>query len=228
MLKIHGVPVSVHTRKVLVAALHKGIDFELVPVVPIVPETLPANWREISPTSKVPVLSDGDFHLADSAAICAYLERLQPLNPLYPRNDREYARALSIEQYAGALFAEVVHPLFFETYVNPNMRMQPADLARVGALETQVAPPMLAHLDRIADGGFFVGKTLSVADIAVVSNLLNLRYLGFKIDSARYPRLVDLFERALREPAFQKALSRELPVAQSMGFGHDVIAAALN
>jgi glutathione S-transferase len=227
MLEIHGVAVSVHTRKVLVAALHKGLDFVLRPVVPIMPETLPANWSELSPTGKVPVLSDGDFHLADSAAICAYLEKLAPQMPLYPRENRDFARALSIEQYAGALFAEVVHPLFFETFVKPNLRKQPADTPRVGAIETQVAPAMFSHLDRIADGDFFVGKALSIADVAVVSNLLNYRYLGFTLDGSRYPRLAALFDRVLREPALQKALRSELPVAQSMGLRHDVISAAL-
>ena len=47
MLKIHGVPISVHTRKVIVAALHKGLAYELVPVVPVVPDSLPPNWREL-------------------------------------------------------------------------------------------------------------------------------------------------------------------------------------
>ena len=37
MLTIHGVPVSVHTRKVIVAALHKGLAFEVNPVVPLGP-----------------------------------------------------------------------------------------------------------------------------------------------------------------------------------------------
>lgn len=38
MLKIYGVPISVHTRKVIVAALHKGLAFESVPVAPEAPE----------------------------------------------------------------------------------------------------------------------------------------------------------------------------------------------
>ncbi len=35
MLKIYGVPVSVHTRKVIVVALSKGLDYENLPVVPV-------------------------------------------------------------------------------------------------------------------------------------------------------------------------------------------------
>lgn len=69
MLKIYGVPVSVHTRKVIVVALAKDLPYEVVPVVPVVPESLPPNWRELSPTGKIPVLGHGDVTIADSAAV---------------------------------------------------------------------------------------------------------------------------------------------------------------
>jgi glutathione S-transferase len=35
MLKIYGVPLSVHTRKVIVVARLKGLPYEVVPVVPV-------------------------------------------------------------------------------------------------------------------------------------------------------------------------------------------------
>ena len=95
MLKIHGVPISVHTRKVIVAALAKGLPHEVIPVVPVIPGNPPPNWRELSPTGKIPAITDGDFTLADSAAICAYLERLHPAPPLYPRRARLRAGAVA-------------------------------------------------------------------------------------------------------------------------------------
>ncbi len=94
MLKIYGVPISVHTRKVIVVALAKGLAHEVIPVVPVIPDNPPANWRELSPTGKIPALTDGDFTLADSAAICAYLDRIQPAQPVYPSAPRDYAMAL--------------------------------------------------------------------------------------------------------------------------------------
>ncbi|MEP7154488.1 MAG: hypothetical protein ABI905_01850 [Betaproteobacteria bacterium] len=36
MLKIYGTPVSVHTRKVIVAAIAKSLPHEVVAVVPVV------------------------------------------------------------------------------------------------------------------------------------------------------------------------------------------------
>src|SRR5688572_2820833 len=171
MLKIYGVPISVHTRKVIVAAIAKGLEHEVVPVVPVIPDNPPPNWRELSPTGLIPALTDGDFTLADSSAICAYLERIQPEKPLYPREAREYARALSLEQYAGTLFSQVVRPLFHEVFVHPKVQNVPTDAGKIEAVLTQAVPETFGHLDRMAGEDLFFGKTLSIADIAVASNL---------------------------------------------------------
>lgn len=53
-IKVYGVPFSVHTRKVIVALRLKGIPYEVVPVVPVNPATLPKDWRRISPTGLIP------------------------------------------------------------------------------------------------------------------------------------------------------------------------------
>ena len=37
MLIIHGVPLSVHTRKVITTAIHKKIDYKFEVVIPVVP-----------------------------------------------------------------------------------------------------------------------------------------------------------------------------------------------
>lgn len=228
MLKIHGVPVSVHTRKVIVVALHKGLPYELIPVVPAIPGKVPPNWRELSPTGRIPVLVDGDFHLPDSAAICAYLERLQPQPALYPSDARGYATVLWLEQYAGTLFADVVRPLFHEVFVHPRVHGRPTDAAHVDDVLTRCVPEAFAPLEKLArDGGFLVGDAPSIADVAVASNLLTFQTIGFTIDRSRYPRLCALLDRVVRLPAVQEALRRERPVVESMGFSAGAIDAAL-
>jgi len=220
VLKIYGVPISVHTRKVIVAALAKGLPYELVPVVPVIPGNPPPNWRELSPTGKIPALSDGDFTVTDSAAICAYLERMHPATSLYPKAPRDYATALSLEQYAGALFANVVHPLFFETFVNPKVRKIPTDQARVDAVLANAVPEMFGYLDSLATSDYLCGSELSIADVAVASNLTTFQYIGFDLQRARYPRLGALYDRILRHPAMREALQREEAVVESMGLRH--------
>jgi glutathione S-transferase len=212
MLTIYGTPVSVHTRKAIVVAIAKNLPHEVVPVVPVIPGNPPPNWRALSPSGKIPALADGDFTVADSAAICSYLEHLQPEPPLLPRAPRPRAKALELEQYAGTLFREVVHPLFHETFVNPRIRNIPTDTARVDDVLRYAAPEHFAYLDGVA-----WEDEISVAHIAVASNLINYQYIGFDPMRGEFPRLAALFDRVVAHPAVREALRREAPVARAMG-----------
>jgi glutathione S-transferase len=224
VLKIHGVPISVHTRKVIVVSRLKGLRYELVPVAPVIPDSLPPNWRELSPTGLIPVMQDGDFTLADSSAICAYLERTCPQPSIYPSGARDHARALWFEQYAGGtLFRQVVHPLFHETVVNPHILQRPTDALRVDDVVSRAVPEVFGYLDSVCGSGHLAGSVLSVADIAVASNLVTLQYLGFMLDRTRFAKLAGLFDRTIRHPAFIEALRSEQPAVQQMGLKGDFL-----
>jgi glutathione S-transferase len=216
MLKIYGVSFSVHTRKVIVVAIHKGLEYENIPVVPVIPDNPPGNWRELSPTGKIPAIIDGDFVLEDSAAICAYLERQHPGEAVFPSGARQYARTLALEQYSGNLFREVVHPLFHETIVQPKIRNVPGDAKRIQDVLTRVVPEQFGYLDAQLRGEWLVGDAATVADFAVTSNLINYRYLGFDPQPERFPRLAAHFQRVLQHPAMREAMQRERPAVDSM------------
>jgi glutathione S-transferase len=228
MLKIYGVPISVHTRKVIVAARLKRLPFEVVPVVPVIPDNPPANWRELSPTGRIPALQDGDYTLADSAAICAYLERKQPEPSLYPRDDRRYGHALWLEQYAGGtVFRDVVHPLFHEVFVNPKVRGIATDQRRIDDVLMGVLPEVFGYLNAVSGASFLAGDAPSVADLAVASNLVNMQYIGFALERQRFPKLAHLFDRVIRIPAVTDALRAEQPVVQQMGLKSEFLNAVL-
>jgi glutathione S-transferase len=221
MLKIYGVPISVHTRKVIVVALAKGLAHEVIPVVPVIPGNPPADWRRLSPTGKIPALTDGDFTLSDSAAICAYLEKIHPAEPVYPSAPRDYATALSYEQYAGALFRDVVHPLFQETFVFPRIQKVATNRKRIDSVLAGPVPEMFGYLDTGLRGDYLVGDRASVADFAVASNLITYQYIGFDLYRERFGALAAWFDRVLRHPAMTEALRREQPVVDSMGLKRD-------
>ena len=227
MLQIYGVPVSVHTRKVIVAAIHKKLPYQLTPVVPVIPGNPPSNWRELSPTGLIPAITDGDFTLADSTAICAYLDRLHPDQPLYPGDARALARVLWFEQYAGTLFRDVVRPLFHEVFVHPKVHQIPADPVKVDAVLRQVAPGMLGYLESAAGDAFLAGPAMTMADVAVVSNLVTLCYIGFDAELKPYPRLTALFERVVGQPAVRQALQGEVEVVRTMGLRNTRVLGAL-
>jgi glutathione S-transferase len=215
MLKIHGVPISVHTRKVIVAAIEKRIDYENDPVIPFNP---PAGWDELSPTGKIPVAADGDFIMRDSSVICAYLERTHPDRPIYPSDARDFAQALWFEEYAdGTVFREVVHGLFFQNVIRPKILKQPTDTNAIAAILDGALPKVYGYLDRMVAGAYLAGGRFGIADIAMLSNLINVHYLGYRIDANRYPRLATYFAGGLRQPSIATALRGERSAATGMG-----------
>lgn len=225
MLKIYGVPISVHTRKVIVAAIEKKLAFENDPVIPFHP---PAGWDRLSPTGKIPVVSDGDFELADSSVICAYLEQTHPEPALLPREARERARALWLEEYCdGTVFREVVQGLFVQNVIRPKILKLETDQAAIDAILAEALPKVFGYLESVAGDGYLVGGRFGIADIALTSNLVNYHYLGYRIDRARYPRLDRHFKRACRHSSMAAALRAEQPVAKDMGLDLTAVDAAV-
>lgn len=215
MLTIYGVPVSVHTRKTIAAAAAKKLDFHVEPVIPFDP---PENWAALSPTGKIPVMDHDGYRLADSSVICTYLERAFPETPLYPADTKELMQALWLEEYCdGTLFRDVVHGLFYQKVIRPNMLGEETDDAEIARIEREAIPPTFGYLESQLNGAFAAGRALSIADIAIASNMMNYQYLNFAIDEYLYPSLATFTRRTLKLPVFQAIIAEEKPVAESMG-----------
>jgi glutathione S-transferase len=215
MLKIHGVPFSAHTRKVIVAAHEKGIPFEIVPVIPLTP---PPGWTEVSPLGHIPAITDGDFVIADSTVICQYLDRAYPGASLYPGDARQFARVLWVEEFVdGGLQQHVLRGLLMQRVFAPKFLNKPPDQALIATSLEQMIPARLAYLEKLLSGDFFVAGTFSMADITVASILINYHYAGEQLDAARYPKLQRYLDRVLMRPSFRKAFQIEIPAAESIG-----------
>src|ERR1044072_2672970 len=91
MFTIYGVPLSIHVRKVIIAALEKRLLHRFKSVFPFDP---PPGWRDLSPTGKIPAMKHGELTLADSSVIVAYLEKRFLESPLNPRDPAQAPRAL--------------------------------------------------------------------------------------------------------------------------------------
>lgn len=216
MLTIFGVPVSVHTRKVIVTALLKEMPYRNDPVIPFNP---PENWKSLSPTGLIPAISDDGFELADSGAICAYLEKRKPEPSIYPNDVRSLGRALWLEQYASSVvFKDIVQPLFYQKIIRPHiLKRGDADQTEIERIQSDVAPSAFAYLEGQVSDAPLADGSFSIADIAIASNLLNYQYLGFRLDPKRYPKLATWFSRTVREEPFQAALKEEEPFVLQMG-----------
>ncbi len=204
---LYGSSMSPFVRKVLAFAAEKGIALELRPVG--IGDQNP-DFRAASPFGKMPALTDGDFAIADSSAIIAYLDALKPEPNLIPVEARARARCVWWDEFADTMLMECGRHLFFNRVVAPMFLKRPGDAAAADRAERELLPPLLDYLEgQVPDaGGFLVEERITLADLAVASPLANLtRHLG--IDISGHPRTLAWLDAILARPSLGEWVDRE-------------------
>ena len=208
MRTVMGVSASPFVRKVRVVLAEKGLEYELVPVFP--GPQAPPDWRQTSPLGKVPAFKDGDRIINDSSVICAYIERTAPEPRLYPSDPYEYARALWFEEYGDGGIAPVSGgKIFFPRVVGPKFFNQPTDEAAVEKAIAEELPPLFDYLESQLTGEFLVGKSLTIGDIGIGTQFVNLQHASVAPDAKRWPKLSKYVARLLGRPSFAALIQEE-------------------
>lgn len=215
-LVIYGSPVSPFVRKVAAVCIEKGLAFEIDAVDVFNP---PEWFLEISPLKRIPVLRDRSIAtegvagtIADSSAICAYLERKAPQTPLYPAHPYPHGRALFVEEYADSYLAAtgglgIFRPAFFSI-----TQGKEPDIDKIHETWTQKMPSILGWLDgALGDGEYFVGDGVTIADITVTACLMQVALVA-DMDLSRWPALAAHYERMAARPSIAG------PFAKADGF----------
>ncbi len=205
---IYGANVSPFVRKALVVATHKGLDFEHVVVMPGSDDP---EFRGMSPLGKIPALRDGDLTASDSSIICEYLEEKYPAVRMLPETPEARARARWYEEYGDTKMSEAFALFFFERVAKAFMGdTSGPDEERLAELAANVTPVQLAYVEsQVPDSGFLFGDDLYIADIAMVSSMVNGSYGGYEIDTGRFPKTGAFRDRVLGHPAVEKVLEAE-------------------
>jgi glutathione S-transferase len=105
----------------------------------------------------------------------------------------------------------------FQTIVRPNIRQEPTDKAVIDDVLNNVQPKILNYIESQITGKFLVGDAMTIADIAIVSNFIVYHYIGYKLDAAKYPKLVKYIKSIAATDAYRKALDDEKPFVADMG-----------
>ncbi len=215
MPTVHGAPLSPFVRKVRVALHEKGIQYDLVPVIPFPPANDDPAFRRISPLGKIPAYTDGDFAISDSSVILNYLESNDPA--LLPEDAQQRARALWIEEYADSELANNVGPVFFQRFVAPKVLQQESDQTVIDAALNEGLPPVFDYLEeQLGDGEYFAAGRFTVADVAVGAMLRQLQLGGESVDTGRWPQLTAFAERIFSRPSFKTAAEAENQMLRGM------------
>lgn len=201
-----GASVSPFVRKVLVVGAEKGITFEHRPTNPRTSDD--PDYLAASPFRKIPALKDGDYTLADSTAIIHYLEAKVANPPVIPAEARARGKAIWFEEVADTILSVPVSKVFVNRVIMPVFLSMPGNEAEVTEAVTTTLPPMLSYLESIAPAsGFLVGDSFSIADISVVSVLINLSLGKVDVDPATYPKLMAYYGRVTARPSFAKLIA---------------------
>jgi len=205
---LYGSTLSPFVRKVMAYAGEKGLDLELKPTG--FPDHEP-DFCTASPFKKMPALQDGDFCLADSSAIIHYLEAKYPKPELIPAEPRARGRTIWFDEFADTILFACGAKMFFNRIVSPYFLKRPGDESVAEAAEREELPPILDYLETVVpdDGGYLVGDSLTLADIAVAGPFANLGHLGITFDRHRHPRTAAYVDGILARPSFSQWIERE-------------------
>jgi glutathione S-transferase len=214
-MKVFGFPLSPFVRKVHLLAAEKDVAVEMVLGRPGQPNP---EFEAASPFGKIPALQDGDFTLADSTAICTYIDAKHPEPPMLPGDARAKGRAIWFEEFADTILVASGGKVLFNRFVGPKFMGLPGDEA-MAELGLKELGPILDYLEAQApDSGWLAGDGFSIGDIAVASTLRSLGYVDLEPDPARHPRTAAWYARVKARPSWQsvaeledKVISRALP-----------------
>ncbi len=219
---LHQWEISPFCQKVARALRYKGLAFTAIDYN----GALGAKVGRLSKVGKVPVLDIDGQRLQDSTRIVRYLDQRQPEPALFPADPGFRAQVELWEDWSDEVlywfevFFRVKDPDAFAQAADlacagrPALERLPVKLTLKAALNLQllsqglgrmapedVETEFLRHLDRIdtvlAASGWLVGEGISIADIAVGSQLLEVRRTSARLrpELARRARLAVWLEK---------------------------------
>ncbi|MDA3922184.1 MAG: glutathione S-transferase N-terminal domain-containing protein [Salinisphaera sp.] len=201
---LYGVPLSPFVRKTLFMLYELDCEFDQKMTVP--QDNYPA-FRTVSPLGRIPALTDGDFSITDSSAICHYLATRQSSALMGHGEPQTLARVIAWDKYADKDLAPAAFGPLFECVIKPVRLGKSTDEAIVAIAIKEKLPPVFDHLqagiDR-SEGDWLLGARFSYADIALGAHMSSLVLANVPVDTARWPALAHWLERLHSRPAFAR------------------------
>jgi glutathione S-transferase len=206
-LQLIGAPASNFVWTVRLACTEKGVPYSLVPTTPHTPEV-----DAIHPFGKIPVLRHGDFTLAESRAICLYVDRAFDGPPLVPADVKGAAK---VEQWLSLVNTKI-DLLLVRRYLGAWFFPSTSD----GSPDRQVIDAALAEMRAhfavldaaVGPTGYLANDSFTLADI----NLLPILFYMDKMPESRRmladtKHLRGYFERHFQRPSVQRTVPESMP-----------------
>lgn len=208
MRVLYHYPLSPFSRKVRIFLKEKELDFELVL------ENFWERRREflsMNPAAQVPVLKEaGAITLADSTAICEYLDEQYPKNALIGTSPAQRAEVRRIANWFNNKFYYEVSKYLLDEKVFKFLRKEGApDSHYIRAGKHNI----IYHLEYIGfltrQSRFLAGDTFTLADITAASHLSCLDYLG-DVPWEQYQKAKEWYVLVKSRPSFRSLLEDQV------------------
>lgn len=208
MAKLYHIPLSPFCRKVRLSLAEKKIECELAEerYWEKDPDFLRRN-----PAGKVPVLRIDGRTMAESTAICEYLEEVYPDPSLMPQEpaDRYEVRRL-VAWFDDKFHFEVTSKLLYERVNKKIMKQGFPDSRNI----KDGARAIKYHLDYMAwlldRRRWLAGDVMTLADFAAAAHLSTLDYIS-DVDWHRSEVVKDWYAKIKSRPAFRGILADQVP-----------------
>jgi glutathione S-transferase len=195
----HDTPSS-NSDRVKIALAEKGLSWEGVRVRLANKEQKKAEFLQLNPYGKIPVLAEDGKVLFESCIINEYLDEKYPNPPLMPKDPYLRGRGRVLVDYALNFTHEPYWALRGEM-----LKPEAARDATTVAEKRRVLTNLFLYMEAaLGDKAYFLGD-LSLTDIAILPRLLRMESYG-ALPSPSLPRLGAWLERMKERPSVQAIL----------------------
>ena len=197
MIKLYTFPPSTNSRKVRIALLEKGLEFERVNVDLTKREQKNPEYLKIHPFGQIPALNDEGFIIYDSTVINEYLEDEYPYPSLMPKDSEGRARARLLEDLRDSHFN-----LYF-VHILQEMRKPEGerDAQRIDNAKAEITK-CFDRIEQELQGKEYLVGPFSLADVAFMSNIELLDRFSIPVDANKYRNTVAWIARLKGRPSF--------------------------
>ncbi len=188
MITLYSYYRSSTSYRVRMALNYKGLEYETVPVNLVKDEQFMDMYALINPMTAVPALLHDGFTLTQSHAIIEYLDEIVPAPPLLFGDAQQRAFIRMITD----IISTDIHPLTNLRVLRYLGEHHGADEAGKQAWYAHWARKGMLAVERhlrqrgacgdFAGGEFACGDQVSMADIAIISQMYNMRRYKLRVD----------------------------------------------
>ncbi|PHR52957.1 MAG: glutathione S-transferase [Robiginitomaculum sp.] len=208
MNRLYHFPLSPFCRRVRLSLAEKRIEVELVEERYWEQD---ADFLRRNPAGKVPILKMGSKTMAESSAICEYIEETYPDRSLMPKDvDARYEVRRLVAWFDDKFYNEVSKKLLGERVFRKLAGTGYPDSANVKS-GSRAVKYHLDYMDWLLDQRrWLAGNEMSLADFAAAAHLSCLDYIS-DVDWNRSELVKNWYATIKSRPAFRSLLADQVP-----------------